>query len=538
MLDTLEQYAELTQELITLSPQDKRVVYRRLARTDLWFLLVYILRCDYMLDKQNPQWLLDRCKEVQSEPNEHLDLWAREHFKSTIITFGKTIQDVLASHGDDPLPEWKGIEVTVGIFSFVRSIAKSILRQIMREFENNELLQDLFDDILYKEPRKQAPKWSEDDGIVVRRKSNPKEATIEAWGLIDGQPVSKHFRICVYDDIVSNDNVKTSEGIQNVNRAWELSINLGVEGGFRRYIGTRYVPMDTYQLIMSRNAAKPRLYPATDDGTPTGKPVLITETELKKKYNDMGESTFFAQMLQNPISDELQAFKPEWVHHYDNTSAHFSCRNMNVFILYDPANEKKKREADDPDYTAMMVLGLAPDNNYYLLDMVRDRLNPTERINLLIKLHKRWNAKSGRPPKVICEQYGMMTDAFYLKKAQDDINYRFPLIKVGGNMKKEDRIKRLVPIFQQGRFYLPKIIFYDNVAGERVELVRQFIEDELMIFPRKGYNSHDDMLDALSRIMDQDVSAVFPRIEKKELGSEDYGTRPSRDNTEEDFVNW
>jgi hypothetical protein len=64
----------------------------------------------------------------------------------------------------------------------------------MRELEENKTLKAAFPDVLWGEDVRQAPKWSEDDGIIVKRKSNPNEATVEAWGLVDGQPVSKHFQ--------------------------------------------------------------------------------------------------------------------------------------------------------------------------------------------------------------------------------------------------------------------------------------------------------------------------------------------------------
>src|ERR1700758_5751831 len=91
-------------ELFMLSERIERKKRRLLARTDLYFLLTQVLgRRDI-----ERSWLKDRCDEVQANPNGYLDLWAREHYKSTIITLGKTIQDVIASHGDDPLPEWEG----------------------------------------------------------------------------------------------------------------------------------------------------------------------------------------------------------------------------------------------------------------------------------------------------------------------------------------------------------------------------------------------------------------------------------------------
>lgn len=209
------------------SPEEKRHHLRYLARTDLYFLLRYGLNRE---DISHP-WLFDRCREVQASPNDHIDLWGREHYKSTVITYAKTIQDILASHGDDPIVDK---EITVGIFSHTRPIAKSFLRQIKRDLEGNELLYEWFPDILWENPQRDAPKWSEDDGIIVQRKTNPKEATLEAWGVVDGQPTGKHFDLLIYDDVVTKDSVTTPEMIEKTMTSLEMSYSLGAMGGHRR----------------------------------------------------------------------------------------------------------------------------------------------------------------------------------------------------------------------------------------------------------------------------------------------------------------
>jgi phage terminase large subunit-like protein len=423
------------------------------------------------------EWLFARCREVQESPNGFLDLWAREHYKSTIITFGLTVQDIL----NNP-------ETTVGLFSHTRPQAKGFLRQIKTEFERNAKLKEWFPDVLWADPQKESPKWSEDDGICVKRRGNPKEQTVEAWGLVDGQPTGKHYKLMVYDDVVTLESITTPEMIQKVTRAWELSRNLGSEGGAVRYIGTRYHYHDTYNEIMNRGAA-------TSDGQVDGPPVLMSRERLAEKRKEMGPYTFGSQMLQDPKADEAQGFRADWVNYYPGAN---SGAGLNIYIVVDAANEKRKTS----DYTSAWVIGLGSDKNYYVLDMVRDRLNLTERASMLFTLHKRWN-----PMGVGYERYGMMADVAHIRDKMDRENYHFSIVELGGPTPKNDRIRRLIPVFEGGHWWMPTRLYYTNYEKVSQNLVHTFLEEELKPFP---VAAHDDMLDAAARILDEELRASWP----------------------------
>lgn len=467
---TRAHYPALVQRLTQLPAEEKVATFRDLCRSDLYFLLVYGLRRP---DAAN-DWCYARCREVQAAPDGHLDLWARGHYKSTIITFALTIQDILR----DP-------ETTIGIFSHTRPISKAFLGQIRREFEINERLKAAFSDILYDRPAAEAPGWSLDGGIVVKRRGNPKERTVEAWGLVDGQPTSKHFRKAIYDDTVTRESVTTPEQIEKTTEAWELSLNLISSDGIKRYIGTRYHYHDTYQKMMERGIPV-RVYPATKDGTIDGEPVMMSRDKLEEKRRLMGPYTFGCQMLQDPKADSTQGFRSEWLRYYRTIER----SGMNVYMMVDAASEKKAGS----DYTAMIVLGAASDQNLYVLDIVRDRLNLTERAQRVMQLHRRW-----RPLAVGWERYGLMADTEYLREVQERESYRFPVKELGGGQPKNDRIRRLVPWFEQGRLYLPQRLDRTNYEGVSQNLTAQFVEQEYEPFPLA---QHDDLLDALSRIFD------------------------------------
>jgi hypothetical protein len=312
-----------------------------LAREDRYYLLVKVMK---RVDCLHP-WIYARCREVEESPDNHLDLWAREHYKSTIITVAGSIQNILQNP-----------EITIGIFSHTKPIARAFLRQIKREFESNVALKKLFPDIVWDDPR-DSPGWSEDSGIIVKRKTNPKEATVEAWGLVDGQPTSKHYTLVVYDDVVTRESVSTPEQVQKTTEAWELSDNLSAIGGKKWYVGTRYSYADTYEDMLKRGI-KARLHPAT--------PVLFSQEVWEEKCRIQGEATISCQMLQNPLAGKQRMFDVEDIGYYE-----IRPETLNVYIMVDPARSVKRDSAK----TAMAVVGVDYAGNKYLLDGYNHRMD-------------------------------------------------------------------------------------------------------------------------------------------------------------------
>jgi predicted phage terminase large subunit-like protein len=248
----------------------------------------------------------------------------------------------------------------------------------------------------------------------------------------------------------------------------------------------------------------------------------LTREGLNELRVDLGEYFFSAQYMQEPVPLGGGEFKPEWIQHYGKVKH----KDMNIYILCDPAggDEMNKKKKKTSDWSAFMVIGLAKDNNFYLLDMVRDRLNPTERVETLFQLHRKWNVASGISPKVGYEKYGMMTDTHYIKEKQEQENYRFQLIEVGGSMAKEERIRRMIPDLERGRWWFPASNKYIDNEGRSFDLVQELINGEMTTFPRAR---HDDMLDAITRIYD--MSPVFPR---QEAPNERY------ESSNDDWTNW
>ena len=171
----------------------------------------------------------------------------------------------------------------------------------------------------------------------------------------------------------------------------------------------------------------------------------------------------------------------------------------------------------------MGVIGVGADDNLYVVDMIRDRLSLTQRADALFALHRKY-----RPLGVAYEEYGIQADIEHFKDRMDRENYRFPIKPVAGKLGKEDRIRRLVPLFEQGRILLPEHCMRRTIEGVNEDLTRIFIDEEYLPFP---VGAHDDMLDGLSRIVDPDFPTRTPKEARK-------GARPVRANSRYSPHNW
>lgn len=444
---------------------------------DLFFLLHFTLN----IQDVNHPWLVERIKEVEDKNDYTLDLWPRFHFKSTIITYGFIIQEIL-----------KNPEERIAIFSFTKDSACDFLTKIKSTLEDNELLKATFDNVLYWKPSTQAPQWSVEGGLTVKRQGKFLENTLEAHS-IEKLPTGKHFTRRIYDDIVVPENVTSPDMMKKVESSFRMSEAL-IDGKSNRAMvtGTIYHFADIYYATLLKDPSwHHRVHKATEDGTASGKPVLMSYDMLQSLKKRMGPYHFASQLLMNPVADEMQEFKEDWLEYYVKLPS-----LLKKYLIVDPANEKGKKS----DFTVMAVIGIDSLENYFLIDMIRKKMNLPERKDALFKMiekHPDLHMPIGY------ESYGVQSDIQYINECKKAEGVYFRILPLGGTvLSKEDRERKLIPIFSDHKFFLPFSIMQDGK-----NLVQEFIQEEFLLFP---FAPHDDILDCLSRIKDPKLNAKAP----------------------------
>lgn len=490
---------------------------RALCLEDRFYLLSQVL---HRLDAFHP-WIYAACREVEAEPDGCLDLWARESYKSSTITFAGSIQEIL-----------RNPEITIGIFSHTRPDAQKFVVQIKSELETNAELKALFPDILYARPEVESPLWSVEKGITVKRSSNAREATVEGHGVVDSQPVGSHFALMIFDDLVTALSVSTPDQVNKTSQMHALADSLGARGidGMKRawHIGTRYHFRDTYQDLLDRGILKPRVKPATHNGLRDGRPVFLSAAAWAKELRKPTGITA-AQMLQNPAAGNEKLFKtpPRFLDIRPAT--------LTVAIMCDPASSRKKGS----DSTVIHVWGMDVAHNRFLLDGYHHKMSLSERWQKIRDLRKKWLGTPGvQMVKVGYERFGLRDALDYFEECMLREGISFEIIELAwpseGPGSKYDRIQRLEPELRDGKIILAAE--HIDAEGNRIDgdtrnqaelrargeefriwkptrqldedrrlysLNKKFLE-ELMVFP---FAPHDDALDTASRWYDMAMQA-------------------------------
>lgn len=204
---------------------------------------------------------------------------------------------------------------------------------------------------------------------------------------------------------------------------------------------------------------------------------LFFPERLSQEFLDQVKKTqgsyLFANQYQNElIPEDEQVFKPKWFRYWDQLPD-----RLYNFGFIDPAISQEEHA----DYTALTVVGVDCQGDWYLRHASRQKINPTKVVQLAFDVCREYDLRC-----LGIEDIAFQKALLYM--IDSEMKARNVVIPVKGvprgtDLSKEMRIMGLVPRFEWGRIYLKR-----GYAD---------LETELLQFPR---GSHDDLVDSLASI--------------------------------------
>ena len=423
----------------------------------------------------------EMCNFVDERPDKQkLILVPRGHLKSSLVTIGKVLQWI----AKDP-------STRILIANATYQMAVTFLNVIKRHLTQNPEFIAMFGKLA-----EGAEKWSENAITLSQAKviGGNKESTVFCYGM-GGNLVSQHFDHIILDDIVNEDTVNTKEQIEKTIQFYRLCQPLLEKGGELVVIGTVWRDDDLYSWIRDkengviqdfnvflRQAITDDLWDNSKQEFVKGKvlwPEKYDLNELSKIRRKMGSYTFASQYQNLSIPPSDATFKREWFRYYEQ--ADLRGVDLNRYLLIDPAISQEAYA----DYTAMVTVGVDQHSNIYVLDILRERMDPNKIINNIFFQYERWH-----PQAVGLEEVAFQRSLRYSLKQEMEKRKRYlNIVELSPHTRtKDQRIKGLQPLYANGKVLHNKDLVY-NI----------YLEDELLRFPN---GKHDDEIDSLSYCLD------------------------------------
>lgn len=479
-------YSEIFQQIKDKKLND-RDTFAHLIKDDLFVIVHFVMG----IEKANHPFVVQQCRMVEEGPmTGTVDVWAREHFKSTVITIALTVKRIV----NNP-------ECCTAIFSYKKGASDKFLDAIRKVLEL-PIMVWAFPQILYENPTTQSPSWSLQGGIRVKRQSTSrKEHTVEAFGLIEGMPTGVHADHRIYDDVETDDLAQNPEQMSRLFDAFEMSRNLGTDGGTEQVIGTYYshhgllVKLGEKKNIHGEDMYLQRLIPATDNGTITGDPVFFSQEYLDSKKMDR---TFNSQQLCNPTPTTEQRL------YFDRfkkiKKADLPSRRAKIIVI-DTAGDAAVAIGKKNDNWAMLCLSVdlgGKDDlglsNIYIEDGIVSKLSISAAVDAACRLYMRNSVVSvigieqaGQSTQYNDIRNGLMARGVYIDVKGSGTPYGNMILLSPGNKSKETRIENNISwSLNNGKLHIVE----DSLDQEIIT----GLQNECERFPF----FHVDILDALA----------------------------------------
>lgn len=226
---------------------------------------------------------------------------------------------------------------------------------------------------------------------------------------------------------------------------------------------------------------------------------------LNRIRRAVGPRDWEALYQQNPVASDGDFFTVPMIKYYDTSTIDLD--RLEFYQAWDLAIGKAERN----DYTVGMTVGVDEEDNMFLVDLVRGRLDGLEIVEAVLDMYELWE------PRVVGIEKGHINMALgpLLEKRKAERNLYGCYIKelTAGRRDKELRARTI-----QGRMEQGKVLFPYNEAFTK-DLV-----SELLRFPN---GVHDDQVDALAwlGLMMSEFAAFYAPPEPKKASWRDNITQ-------------
>lgn len=442
----------------------KRSDLAKRGRDDLYWLAKEVLGYNKM--HPNPhQTLVDFY--TNSKKRTKLILMPRGSFKSSVVTCAASIQQMISNPN-----------IRILISSETQNNAIKFVGEIKQHLEMNLKFRALYGDWVTK------GNWKANEFVISPRNIPKKEPTVMAGSLEKGTQVGMHYDYIILDDVVSSNNVSTTDQIEKTIDHYKLLLSILDPGGTIIVIGTRWAYYELYGWLLDPDGPEYEqvdslVLQATDDFGEATMPEVLSKDFLDQQRKTQGSYIYSAQYLNRLTSGDNNTFKISDIQTYEESPS-----GLIYFMTVDPALSLKARS----DYTGIIVNGVDYLGRWFIQEALNIKLEPSELVNKIVELSRKYN------PFMILgmERFAlekMLKHALFEKMERE--NFFFPVkeLETSTKISKEARIRSLQPVLEAKKLFVKK---------EHTELIKQISEHP--------FGKYDDVLDALK----SQVQIVFP----------------------------
>ncbi len=273
-------------------------------------------------------------------------------------------------------------------------------------------------------------KWTNTEISVdhpKRRDETVRDPTVFIAGLTTGI-VGMHCDIAVLDDVVTGDNAMTLEGRTKVQTQYSVLASIEGTGAKEWVVGTRYHSADLFSDLLEMKIetfddeglieTSDNLYEVferqlEDAGDGSGQYLWprqqrkdgqwfgFNQTIRSVKYAQYLDKTQFrAQYYNDPNDAESAPINADLFQYYNRAlvqrtpnGVFFNGTRLNVFAGIDFAYSLTKKS----DFTCIVVVGIDPRGNYYVLEIDRFKTDLiSDYFKKILELHQKWSFRKIR----------------------------------------------------------------------------------------------------------------------------------------------